>query len=605
MAAAVSGVMSFAVAAGPVMLALVGDPTNVEVQAVVAMFSAEACATVDEIEAARIARYVTLSPFYDLGADVVVLAHIGIIAAVAAFQVVVAMAIVISDRNETLSSSLQRVMFPHISYVVASVLFTGLCFSSFELVVTETGSKLAVGAVGVAVASVILVATIAVIALHLLGYVDVGAVFLSYGIAEELDLTEEVEKQGGCARALACYDKPAIRKWAWPRGTFAPVVTRRAYSSILFATVPTRLAVAPYPLIMSLVTTLLLHVGKETAAGSESAFKCSYRWIALAVWFAAFAIMLAVFKPHRAIANSHAAALSYVLLLVIAGLSAAENSPEIGRDTGSLFTAKIVLALILLIVGFARTVHSLLFILWLERPAEEKAISKQIDDTQKLNEYAVGEELKYAAEDLGDEDLFVQDSPSKDVTLVAAPPVHLSETDDSSSPTIITSNSEKKAHRKGSAKPPIRASVVTAAIIRAHFSDSEEESKSSGQGIAVDETHKVQSDVRSDYSSASGGEDADKPTSVRQFSAAPHQREESSHRNHRTDDEVLDVQPLPTIVSRDNENDICNVSSGEEERRNRIQNDVSAPDAVEVKDDDVDIDDDNERLSGAEEELLF
>eukprot|EP00742_Colponemidia_sp_Colp-10_P026282 GILJ01032115.1.p1 GENE.GILJ01032115.1~~GILJ01032115.1.p1 ORF type:complete len:564 (-),score=90.54 GILJ01032115.1:396-1886(-) len=344
-----------------------------------------------------------------MGAEEVVLGHIGIIAAVIVLQLIAAMLVMIisrSDDQRGFVSALKSVLFPQVAAVVAGVLFIGLCYSSFELIFTdkrkEEDDGHVIGYVGLVLSVIIVGAHFGTIALRQ----SIDAEYLPYTLSAGCPDA----KLGKFSKAVACYDTPAIRKWIWPRGTYAPVITRRAFSSTLYYVVPTRVALAPYPLVMSLVTSLLLHVGYDGTSGSESTFRCSHRWIAIAVWFALFSIVLAASMPHRAIASSHATSFCYGILVVVAALSAAENSPEIGLDSGSLFDAKAALAIVLMIVGIIRAVHTLLFTLWLERREEEQAIKKKTvyfgRDT--INDFAVEEACKQTA-DMLDDGIFVND----------------------------------------------------------------------------------------------------------------------------------------------------------------------------------------------------
>lgn len=272
LAAVVASVITFAVASGPVLLALVGDPTNVEMQMLVAMFSSEACATVDEREAAHVARYIALSPFSGLGAESVVVGHILIIVAITAIQVLLAGTIGIITKTYTFTSALHRLRFPHVPFVVTGVLLAGLCFGSLELLTAPDNSdsvSLAIGAAGLSISVLFLFIAFLLIIFRL----RLNTEFLVYALSS----TNSDVKLGWCSKALACYDLPAVRRWMWPRGTYAPAVVRKAYYSALFSVVPARAALIPYPAVVCLITSILLHVGRGSVGGGESAFRCSHR----------------------------------------------------------------------------------------------------------------------------------------------------------------------------------------------------------------------------------------------------------------------------------------------------------------------------------------
>eukprot|EP00743_Colponemidia_sp_Colp-15_P011695 GILK01013112.1.p1 GENE.GILK01013112.1~~GILK01013112.1.p1 ORF type:complete len:1215 (+),score=48.60 GILK01013112.1:151-3645(+) len=345
---------------GP-LLAIIGDPTSVELQMLAALLSqtnnvddtpSGNCVSAEEKDLIRFAKYI-LTPFWDLGSQMAAVIHAGIIIGVCLLQLLGGLILTkLKAGDMSLAKALIVLRFPHLTFLVSGFLLLGLYFTSLELIFNPRSTDSpSFGVVGLGVGiSLLAFSTYLVVKVT-----PRATVYVPYDkIADETAVKPAKGSKANSRRSsVALPAAPAqhpLLTYLYPRGTYEPAPIFKAYSSVQYFTVPTRRPFALFTHVATLILGVLLQVARAQ-------LPCVARWAVVAAWLAVAAVSMAVGKPHRSRFVNHASASCLALLSLISAFSAVQAA--ISAEGGPLASVKIGLIVLMLVITIARGVHTI------------------------------------------------------------------------------------------------------------------------------------------------------------------------------------------------------------------------------------------------------
>eukprot|EP00744_Colponema_vietnamica_P002585 GILI01004027.1.p1 GENE.GILI01004027.1~~GILI01004027.1.p1 ORF type:complete len:705 (-),score=179.80 GILI01004027.1:10-2091(-) len=424
LAQAADAVTTLTVLASSPLITLIGDPTSIEVQALVVILRSD-CASDAENEATKIVIYF-ISPFWSMGPKYIVIGHIIISAVVVIVQLLVGAFIKRQDESEY-PDALKRGMFPAISHGITQILYMGSCYGTFELLLRGSAAiDIVIGIIGVIYILAVPVYTTVLIVrvikpvkylvyesffkkrvpirwFYPRGYyravcpirpqediVDLDAKkspvsgrsspkSVTAAKVTDLDLIDDPQYSDTEPQTARSQDPNAVSVEQVTQN----ILLRGAFCTVsLFMTQPRRFF-SIYGNIMCILLCLLVHVVPQE-------LRCANRWLAISVVFFITAIMLFVVRPHRAIMASVWAGICYVFLGILTILETiGVLSPSINVQT-----MKVVVIVIIIILVLTRTAFSL-YIWYVERQELQRleAVTSEREEAAAIGDDAQSQRL--------------------------------------------------------------------------------------------------------------------------------------------------------------------------------------------------------------------